>query len=359
MNYFAVVFEKKDHLIKKIPSLSELEKKTIIDFFKNHANLEGKIDWNKLDKLTYKDFEKVMIKNVKIKSGSAKEKVDYLEIDSLDKINKAFIPLTWEGSQYLASNAVGGFEGKWCISYRESIGHWNDYTKHSVFIVYITPTTKYAIQYDHDLNIKEVWDRWDKTIGAMTFLSETGTDVKELVNKNKRQLNISVEKILSNIFTIVDGSINVSDKKLTTLKGAPKEVKGDFRCSFNQLTSLKDVPEKVGGSFVCDYNKITSLKYSPKKIGKDFVCSYNQLISLEGSPERIGRDFDCRNNKLTSLKGAPKIVIGHFDCPKNKLTSLKGAPEKVDGDFDCRNNITKFTEDDVRAVCRVGGRIRV
>ena len=381
MNYFAVVFEKKDHLIKKIPSLSELEKKTITNFFKNHANLEGKIDWNKLDKLTYKDFEKVMIKNVKIKSGSAKEGKDYIEIDSLDKINKAFIPLTWDGSKYLGSNAVGGEEGKWCISYRVSDKFWKIHGKHTVFIIYVTPTTKYAIQYSYDFDIREIWNRWNDTIVTTIFLSETGVDIKELANKNKRWLAIGVEKMRSLMF-IPDknGNIDSSYNKLSTLKGAPKEVGGNFRCDNNYLSSLEGAPEKVKGDFLCQNNIfLTSLEGAPKEVKGSFNCSNSKLTALKGAPKEVGENFYCHRNNLTSLEGAPKEVIGSFDCSYNELSTLKGAPHKVNSfrcernqltslegapkvverNFFCAGNSVEFTEDDVRAVCKVGGKIIV
>jgi len=53
------------------------------------------------------------------------------------------------------------------------------------------------------------------------------------------------------------------------------------------------------------------------------------------------------------------IVKGEFYCTNNSLTSLEGAPEKVEGSFFCSNNTVKFTEEQVRAVCDVKGRIYV
>jgi len=73
----------------------------------------------------------------------------------------------------------------------------------------------------------------------------------------------------------------------------------------------------------------------------------------------VGADFDCSNNKLTSLINAPKFVGGTFYCENNKLTSLDGATEYVGGSFYCRNNTVQFTEDQVRAVCDVKGKIIV
>ena len=69
--------------------------------------------------------------------------------------------------------------------------------------------------------------------------------------------------------------------------------------------------------------------------------------------------FICSNNKLTSLNNSPKTVSGYFGCGNNKLTSLDGAPTYVGGSFNCRYNPVKFTEEQVRAVCDVDGRIFV
>ncbi len=64
------------------------------------------------------------------------------------------------------------------------------------------------------------------------------------------------------------------------------------------------------------------------------------------------------------LKKIPDIfqgveVRGDFWCYCNQLTSLKGAPEHVGGDFHCYNNAVKFTEEQVRAVCNVKGKVYV
>ena len=46
-------------------------------------------------------------------------------------------------------------------------------------------------------------------------------------------------------------------------------------------------------------------------------------------------------------------------CYDNELKSLFGAPETVGGDFYCYNNPGNFTEEQVRAVCDVKGKIFV
>ena len=121
---------------------------------------------------------------------------------------------------------------------------------------------------------------------------------------------------------------------------------------------LKEFPDYiqfgvVRANFHCGGNKLTSLRGAPKEVGRSFYCDGNQLTSLEGAPEKVGGSFYCSDNQLTSLEGAPEDVGGDFGCDNNQLTSLEGAPEYVRGDFYCYNNKVQFTEKDVLNVCEV------
>jgi len=97
----------------------------------------------------------------------------------------------------------------------------------------------------------------------------------------------------------------------------------------------------------------------PREWDKSFYCYNNKLTSLQGAPREVGGYFWCDHNQLTSLKGAPKEVGGNFYCYNNKLTSLEGAPREVKGNFICSKNKNKFTEEDVRKACQVGGNVYV
>jgi hypothetical protein len=157
----------------------------------------------------------------------------------------------------------------------------------------------------------------------------------------------------------VGGNFMCSNNNLTSLEGAPDNVEGSFMCYDNELTSLEGAPEEVGGDFVCTNNNLTSLEGAPEEVGGDFVCPVNKLTTLEGAPEEVGGDFNCSDNKLTSLEGAPEEVGGRFMCSRNNLTSLKGAPEEVGGAFFCFKNDKQFTEEDVKAVSDVNGKIKL
>ena len=109
------------------------------------------------------------------------------------------------------------------------------------------------------------------------------------------------------------------------------------------------------------YLQLKIKQYIKDKNVGDFDISELGLTTLPALLKnlKIGGSFDCYNNKLTSLVGAPTSVGKSFLCSFNKLTSLVGAPVSVGGSFNCSNNVVKFTEEQVRAVCDVKGTIYV
>lgn len=127
------------------------------------------------------------------------------------------------------------------------------------------------------------------------------------------------------------------------------------------LTNDMFVWGEVEGNFVCSYGKsLTSLVGAPEKVGEMFDCRWcNSLASLVGAPKEVGGKFTCFDcNSLISLEGSPKKVGKNFDCSWcNSLISLEGAPKEVSGDFYCYGGDAKFTEDDVRKVTNVKGKI--
>jgi hypothetical protein len=79
-----------------------------------------------------------------------------------------------------------------------------------------------------------------------------------------------------------NGHFSCSNKKLTSLKGAPSSVSGYFSCYSNNLTSLEGAPSSVGGHFVCSRNKLTSLHNIHKQIkhiGLNANFEFNPITS--------------------------------------------------------------------------------
>jgi len=102
------------------------------------------------------------------------------------------------------------------------------------------------------------------------------------------------------------------------------KVKGNFTCRLNRLTTLKGAPREVFRNFSCSDNKLTTLLGGPNDVGGSFNCSNNELTTLEGAPYNAsttwGGYFNCDNNKLVSLLGAPKVDL--FSCSGNPVDSL-------------------------------------
>jgi len=158
-------------------------------------------------------------------------------------------------------------------------------------------------------------------------------------------------------FNEINQSFSVEEGSLVTLENAPRDVGFSFSCYDNHLKSLEGGPEFVGGDFECHYNYLENLVGAPKTIDGSFNCCDNQLTSLKGCTQIIPENFNCSDNQLTSLEGGPEEVTNNFVCRGNNLTSLKGAPKTVYGSFYCEDNAKEFTEEEVRAVCDVRGRV--
>ena len=105
-----------------------------------------------------------------------------------------------------------------------------------------------------------------------------------LENQNTNNIDLKLlKKCINGTYTInddgsidVNGSVNLSSKKLTKIPFNFSKVSGNFKCTDNQLTSLEGAPNNVGGSFYCSSNKLTSLEGAPNTVGGNFYC-YNNL----------------------------------------------------------------------------------
>lgn len=134
-------------------------------------------------------------------------------------------------------------------------------------------------------------------------------------------------------------SLQARGKGITSLKGFPVEVKGDFNIAGNDLSSLEGCPKIVNSTFDCSENKkLTSLKGGPEVVRGDYNASRCSLKDLDGSPEDLenGR-FKVSENLLESLEGSPKKVYS-LDCSSNSLKTLKGCPEIIGGSLECSDN---------------------
>ena len=382
------LYEKKDHLIRKNPNLKDEEKQEIIRLLTQHPSYENKIDWNKNDSLTYKDFLKVLrplyINDLDPRGLVKGEDYDILYESDDEALYSVY---THDASKILASNSVepeiwteipfwcgyaektdeahafGHFDSKhgdmkpgakWCISMQTSTRYWNQYTPNIHFFFWFRNNSslgdnrKIAISVSKRLwRIAKVYNGADNEIEM-----ELPSYIMEAIDKERKvykekEFNVFKSKLKLNPQTNrydYDGDLEKAKVINFISEGGDGftlnfgKITGNFDCSSLGLKSLKGAPQKVGGNFYCFENQLTSLEGAPQKVGEDFSCSGNKLTFLEGAPQTVGKAFWCSRNQLSSLEGSPQKVGGDFWCNDNQLISLEGAPIEVGGSFICYKN---------------------
>ena len=381
-------YEKKDHLIKRNPNLTDRQKQEIIELLGRHPSYENKIDWTKNKSLAYEDFLKVLrplyINDLDPRGLIEGEDYD-ISYESEDEV--LYSIYTYEASKILASNAIepemwteipfwcgyaektdeahafGHFDSehgnmkpgaKWCISMQTSTKYWNDYSPNIHFFFWFRNDDSLGDDRKIAISVsKRTWKVAKVYNGADDEIEmELPSYITEAINKERKNYREKELNKLKYMFTLnpqtnrydYDGDLDVDIIKNFVSKNKKGfaidfgKITGYFDCSYFGLKSLKGAPQEVGGDFYCNSNHLTSLEGAPQTVGRDFNCSENQLTSLKGAPQKVGRDFYCFFNQLTSLEGVPKEVGGGFDCHYNQLTSLKGVPQTVGENFNCSDN---------------------
>ncbi len=148
----------------------------------------------------------------------------------------------------------------------------------------------------------------------------------------------------------VDGGFDVSwNKKLKSLKGAPKQVLGDFKCDCCALTSLEGISDHIGFELLAYENNIKNLK-GLKYVGIGIHVSQNPLTSLKGIPKNFKGTITCSDTKIKSLEGVPRQLSSLSLESVIHLESLKGIPKIIDNIFLISNAPklkNKYTVEDV------------
>ena len=382
-------YEKKDHLIRKNPNLTDGEKQEIIELLGKHPSYENKIDWNKSNSLTYEDFLEVL-RPLYINDLDPRGLIEGIDYDILYESSSEVLYsiYSYDASRILASNAIkpeiwtkipdwcgeekftdeahafGHFDSehgdmkpgaKWCISMQTSTRYWNQYSPDFHFLFWfrnnpsLEDNRKIAISvYKSTWEIAEIYNGADNEMKMelpsyiIEAIENEGEGYKEKeINRIKSKLKLNPQTNRYDYDGDLDrDALNIlfvsEDKDGFTINFG--KVTGNFNCSALDLTSLKGSPQEVGGNFYCSYNYLTSLEGAPQEVGRNFNCNYNKLTSLEGAPQIVGGDFDCQSNQLSSLEGAPQKVGGRFNCSWNQITSLKGSPQRIGSYFWCNNN---------------------
>ena len=398
------LYEKKDHLIRRNPNLTDGEKQEIIELLGKHPSYENKIDWNKSNSLTYEDFMSILrplyINDLDPRGLIEGEDYDIL-YESEDEV--LYSVYTHDASKILASNSVepkiwtsipswcgreeftdeahafGHFDSKhgdmkpgakWCISMQTSDRYWNQYSPDFHFFFWFRNNNRLRTNKKIAISVyKDTWEVAELYNGADNEIKmELPSYIMKAIDKERKNYKEKEINKLKSIFTFnphtnrydYDGDLDrnilknfLSEDKDGFIINFGK-VTGNFDCSIIGLKSLKGAPQEVGGSFDCSWNYLISLEGAPQKVGRNFKCSENQLTSLEGAPQKVSGSFRCYNNQLTSLEGAPTEIDEDFWCSYNQLTSLKGAPQTIGRDFYCEGNPNLHSLD---GIGEVGGRV--
>jgi hypothetical protein len=156
--------------------------------------------------------------------------------------------------------------------------------------------------------------------------------IEEIVSKSKKgpdgglivngDIRLSYEDVgsfenLGLKISRVNGSVILERCSLTTLKGSPQYVSGDFDVSNNQITSLEGCPQFIGGTLDISDNQLRSLAGCPQKLSS-FSCGRNQFTTLEGGPQIVSGNYSCRRSQITTLRGIAKKIGGSADFSENR-----------------------------------------
>ena len=309
-------YEKKDHLIRRNPNLTDVQKQEIIELLGKHPSYENKIDWNKSNSLTYEDFLSVL-RPLYINDLDPRGLVEGQDYDILyeSEDEVLYSIYSYDASRILASNnvepeiwtpipswcgreeftdeahAFGHFDSehgnmkpgaKWCISMQTSDLHWNQYSTDFYFFFWFRD--KASLKNSRKIAIEVSKKTWE------VALLYNGAD-----NEIKTSLPSYIMEAIEN--EKEDFKKKEINKIKSKLKLNPQTNRYDYDGDLDNEALSNFVSEDKDG-FTINFGKITGY----------FNCSHLGLKSLKGAPTEVSKWFECTNNKFTSLEGAPQTV---------------------------------------------------
>ena len=353
--------------IKNNVNLTDTQKAEINQFFKDHSNLNGKINWQSEGvTLPYSAFKKVMddFNSRFLPKGTLEDLTEGRDYEIVYNKNGiiGYEILTYKASIIIASNNVGpeiwsdlsksykeapGYEGniikdfptndkglyggaKWCTAYNHSDEFWNQYTKDVglkfVYLVGNVPTGKVAIGYFPK-------DKWTKFYHILD-----NTQYRSFYDTYFKTMPLEFD-LLQNVRSIWNGY----NEEITTSEHEIPEI-----------TEIAD--ELIGQDSIED--SVDFLMYSLFKPNMDGSFSKYKDISGDRSPNFIKEHHMNRRYMVRYGKIRRRLDFwdGDFDCSDWGLESLENLPNVINGDLICKNNLEDFTESDIPRNTTVRGR---
>lgn len=289
--------ENKDRFIKALKTDEDWKNKAI-DFFKSHANLESKIDWNKKNDDLIVDISLLMsTTGEKAEKNKEKRKV-YKEAPTFGEGWKIFketedwifaMPLTWEACNYADSTECGGEGAKWCIGYNKDDMYFNRYvfeegcaflmafnkaysggvSPDSPWPTVCTKGLKYMIQIeepdksnDEKIHDIEVWIQIDEKISNEIKLTTGNWDYyAQGYGYDSNEYNFTegfwpeiTGQELTEVYNLYWKEIlkggSPEERQIFNLLNKFEEICGEYGCSMNELAS-KVVYHNTGGDPFC------------------------------------------------------------------------------------------------------------
>ncbi len=363
-----ILNEKKDHIIKKMPNLTEVEKELLIDFFNNRTDLESKVDWNKWKTLDISDFEP-FLSNVS-KSGrkrafkmkgiaGLKEGTDYLELQLSNPMFKAYVALTIETSKLLGSSRFGGFEGEWCIASNHAEKYWNKYVgsrQYNNVPVYLMGLGKKWVVICNSYEIESIWDWNNKVIRpheipminikkefytsrnekilqtAESFIEDSNIDTSAVeeayiqmvddIERNQRDYEIAEEEFRDNVYRIWRDTLHEYIERLNDAE--TEEERQEIEDQITELENINgDVSIMIDRSYDFDWTDDLPSDEREFEDDIDFVSLENDYDEyFKFAEEHFGFNYNVMNALVADIMDfiinmsskSVYEILEYYDC---------------------------------------------
>ena len=316
-----LIFEKKDHIIKKIPSLSKEQKKEITDFFKKKPNLESKINWNNWKRLTYDDFTKIMNTETTTQKKKRRQKErrgglqglqrgkDYIEIKTKNKNFDVYIPLNPKAARVIASIHIGKCHAKWCLANSQANRYYKSEAKRRnlIPVMVIGDDKKWAVMMSRFGTPITIWDQDnEKPLHGEVI---PGFSIKRELSNSK------MEKLYGEI---VD---DIWVKQLKPPKGIDRHEYKDAVDAYDEL--VDDIIDMVEYANADYENYVNAMKENVKdtiEYYEDELDTYKnyELPNAKTDKERkeiedIIHDLEEKSNRIKSYDDIADILDEYFN----------------------------------------------
>lgn len=170
---------------------------------------------------------------------------------------------------------------------------------------------------------------------------------QEMSDEMKAMYNAKIGKIMQTASKNSDGTYDVD---------------GDVDLEHMTMdeNALNQAAENPDFDYEAEHLKyvVNELPITFRKVTGYFSIANNDLTTLVGSPREVGANYLAFGTNIQNLIGSPEKVGGSFDVSENyNLTSLEGAPKEVAKNFYISESRNKFTEDEIRKIVKVGGKV--